>query len=403
MRRLRSIVTLALRNVFRQRSRSALALLTIAAGAAGLFLFAGFNTGMLQQYRQSTIHTRYGHGALYPKHYRGIPRAEPWKQWIEAQAVLPAVRAMPEVKDAYPRVSLLAFATKDTTLIAQGEGIDGPREAQFFNQLNYTEGGDFGAAEDGLLLGRGLAAGLDAHVGDEIDLSIKNTHAGVSLETAKVTGVFFTGVPAFDDVGFRVPLAFAQRALQSDRVESIFIELRDDHGWEAFATAAAARFPDLEAVPFEVLDGAFYPNAIAWLNAQFNFIRGIVLLVVFLGIFNIVSLSVMERTAEIGALRANGDSKLEVAAGQLVEAAAIGVMGAVAGVLSACFIAATILREGIQMPPAPGFTRGFAIFLSLSARSAFEVLALCVSIAIIGSLVPVWRATRVPIHTALEH
>jgi putative ABC transport system permease protein len=398
----RFLFTLALRNVFRHTSRSALSLGTIAAGAAGLFLFTGFNTGMLKQYRQSTIHTRYGHGALYPKNYRGKAHAQPWQQWIDASAVLPKLRAMPEVKGAYPRVTLMAFATKDVTLVGQGEGVDGVAEAGFFNQLNYVEGGDFADAPSGIVLGRGLAAGLDAHVGDDIDLSIKNTASAVSLESTKVSGIFFTGVPAFDDVGFRVPLALAQRALGTDHVESIFIELRDDLGWDKFASQAAAAFPDLEVVSFEVLDGAFYANAIAWLNAQFAFIRGIVLLVVFLGIFNIVSLGVMERTGEIGALRANGDSKREVALGQLIEAAVVGAIGGLLGLALGWLIAMTVLRGGIQMPPAPGFTRGFRIYIYLTPVAGAEVLGLCMLTAVVGAIVPVWRATRIEIAAALR-
>lgn len=398
MRRFLFIV--ALRNVFRQVSRSALALGTIAAGAAGLFLFTGFNTGMLKQYRQSTIHTRYGHGALYPHDYLGKAHAQPWQQWIDAAAVLPKLRAMPEVKGAYPRVSVMAFASKDISLVGSGEGVDAS-EAGFFNQLNYVAGGDFGETANGVVLGRGLAAGLDAHVGDEIDLSIKNTHSEVGMETTKVTGIFFTGVPAFDDVAFRIPLAVAQHALGTDHVESIFIELHDDAGWPTFAAHAAQEFPALDVVPFEKLDG-FYDNAIAWLKAQFAFIRGIVLLVVFLGIFNIISLGVMERTGEIGALRANGDSTAEVAAGQLIEAAVVGVLGGVAGLALGWVIAMTILRSGIQMPPAPGFTRGFRIYIYLTATAALEVLALCIVTAVVGAIIPVWRATRIEIAAALR-
>jgi putative ABC transport system permease protein len=400
--RLRLTLLIALRNVFRNRARSLLALSTIAAGAAGLLLFGGFNTGMLSEYRQSTIHTRYGHGALYPEHYRGIAHAQPWQQWIDAQAVLPTLRAMPSVQGVFPRVPVMAFVSKETTLVGQGEGVDGVAEAQFFNQLNYVEGGDFGAAPDGIVLGRGLAKGLDAHVGDEVDVSIKNTEGAMMLETVKVSGIFFTGVPAFDDVGFRIPLALAQKALGTDRVEAVFLELKDDRGWPAFAREAAQAFPGLEAVPFEVLDAKFYPNAVAWLKAQYAFIRLIVLLVVFLGIVNIVSLTVLERTGEIGALRANGDTKLEVASGQLLEAAAIGLIGGVIGVTLGWLVAETILRHGILMPPAPGFNRSFVIFESLNAWSALFVVVLCVTTAALGAVLPVWRATRIAITTALS-
>ncbi len=392
---------IALRNVFRHRARSLLSLGTIAVGAGGLFLFGGFNTGMLKQYRQSTIHSRYGHGALFPKDYRGIAHAEPWKLWIDAEKVLPALKAMPEIKGVFPRVSLMAFATKDTTLIAAGEGITGA-EAGFFNQLNYEKGGDVGNSGDAIVLGRGLAAGLDAKLGDEIDLSIKNQHSEVSMETVKVGGIFFTGVPAFDDTGFRIPLPLAQKALGTDRVESIFVELTNDLGWKAFAEKAKTTFPDLDAVSFEELDKQFYPNAVAWLNAQYTFIRSIVLLVVFLGIFNIISLGVTERTGEIGALRANGESIAQVESGLLLEAAFIGVLGGLLGLMLGWLMAHAVFARGLAMPPAPGFTRGFRIYIDLTTKAGLETMALCIVTTIIGAIVPVWRATRIEIAEALR-
>jgi putative ABC transport system permease protein len=190
---------LAIRNVFRHGGRSALALATIASGAAGLLLFGAFNASVMQSYRNSTVKTRYAHGAVYASGYRGSAHSKPWEHWMDDSA-LSAIEALPEVALRFPRVSLMAFMYKDgTTLVASGEGVDGVEEAKFFDQLNFVEGGALGAREDGVLLGRGLARGLHVTVGDEVEMSVRDLQGNMQLQPLVVTGVFFTGVPAFDD------------------------------------------------------------------------------------------------------------------------------------------------------------------------------------------------------------
>ncbi len=55
------------------------------------------------------------------------------------------------------------------------------------------------------------------------------------------------------------------------------------------------------------------------------------------------------------------------------------------------------------MPPAPGITRSFRILIELGFGDAGQVLVLCATTAVVGCLLPVWRATRIPIAAALRH
>ena len=405
MRRTLILFRLSLRNVFRNRRRSICALATVGMGAMGLFVFMGFNRGLMNQYRANTIRARWGHGQLYSLGYRDQAHARPWEKWIEKpERVMEKLRALPGVADLFPRLTVSAMLVAGERAVAgQGEGIDGVAEARFFDQLNYVEGGDFTHRADGIVLGRGLAQGLGVRVGDRILLAVRDGQMGVRDAKVVVTGVFHTGSQEFDSRAFRLPIVIAQRLLETDRVESIAVALSDVETWAAFDTAAKAALPELQAFPFDELDKVYYRHAVDWLDAQFSFIRSIILLVVFLGIFNVISMTVMERTAEIGTLRASGDSRLEIALGHVLEAIALGVLGGAIGLLVGCALSAGPLREGVAMPPAPGITRSFRIFIELDFRDAVQVLSLCALTAAAGCLLPVGRATRVPIAEALRH
>jgi len=265
-----------------------------------------------------------------------------------------------------------------------------------------VSGGDFEDASDGIVLGQGLAQGLGVHVGEKLELVTRDVNAATQKADVVVSGIFHTGSQEFDSRSFRMPLKLAQRLLGTERVETISIALSDVDEWPAFADAAR-HLPQLEAVPFDELDKVYYKHAVDWLDAQFGFIRSIILLVVFLAIFNVVSMTVMERTQEIATLRANGETRLEVACGHILEAAVLGIAGGLFGVAAGWVLNVGPLAKGIAMPPAPGITRSFRILIELELRDAVQVLALCTTIAIAGCLLPVWRATRIPIATALHH
>lgn len=405
MRRVALLLELSVRNVCRNRRRSLYALATIAMGALGLFTFLGFNRGIMNQYRDNTIRARWGHGQLYVKGYWGKAHAHPWEMWIEEpETVMRTLGDLPDVVQLFPRVTInVIVVAGDRQVAGQGEGIDGTAEARFFDQLNYVEGGDFQGLTDGIVLGQGLAQGLGVHVGDEILLIARDKKTTVRNAKVSVTGIFHTGSREFDSRAFRVPITLAQSLLQTDRVETISIALSRVEAWSAFARAIEKAAPNLEAIPFDELDRVYYRHAVEWLNAQFNFIRAIILLVVFLGIFNAISMTVMERTAEIGALRANGESRLEVALGMGLEASTLGFLAGTLGLLAGWALTMGPLRSGIPMPPAPGITRSFRIFIELSFHDALQVLLLGALTSIAGCVLPVWRAIRMPIAEALRH
>jgi putative ABC transport system permease protein len=194
-------------------------------------------------------------------------------------------------------------------------------------------------------------------------------------------------------------MTLAARALGTTRIESIFVALKDEDGFGDFARKIPT---SLEAVPFDVLDEIYYKHGVDWLSAQFAVVRAIILLIVLLGIFNVISMTIVERTAEIATLRANGETPREIAASQMLEAATIGVLGGIAGVCVGWLAATVLLAGGIQLPPAPGFTRSFRIFLSVSWSQALWVIGLGIVTAVVGSLPPLLRVLRVPIAEGLR-
>ena len=66
------LIKLALRNIFRNRRRSAITLAVIVFGAVGLILFGGYKAVTFRGLRESTIRGRLGHLQIFgPGHEKG--------------------------------------------------------------------------------------------------------------------------------------------------------------------------------------------------------------------------------------------------------------------------------------------------------------------------------------------
>jgi len=175
----------------------------------------------------------------------------------------------------------------------------------------------------------------------------------------RVTGIFHTGSQEFDSRTFRIPLAVAQTLWRRTGSRLSPSPSPTSRRGPPSPQAVRASLPYLEAVPFDELDRIYYRHAVDWLDAQFAFIRGIVLLVVFLGVFNVIcGMAVLERTREIGTLRANGEGRLAIACGHILEAATLAPSWARPSVGSGWALSAGPLHDGVAMsrrrPASPG-------------------------------------------------
>ncbi len=190
--------------------------------------------------------------------------------------------------------------------------------------------------------------------------------------------------------------------LPPQKVENITVGLSRIPDWKNVAQTVQAQFPELEATPFEILDKFFYQNAVDWLDAQFNVIQGIIIFIVILGIFNTVSTAVLERKQEVGNLRANGDSRWEILGLFCSESFALGIVGALAGILLTYILTLTVLKHGILMPASPGFTKQFYVKIELNMLMAVKVFIMGSFCSTLGSFFAGWRVVNMPISEALR-
>ena len=396
---------LAFRNLFRHFRRTLTLLLTVAMGSGALFLFKGFNTGIMNQYKDNTIHAKTGHGQLNTEGYMNEVYERPWKHWIsEPDKIKAELKAIPEVSHVFPRIDFYSVVTNGAlNVAAKGTGVDGDEEADFFWTINIVQGETLRNQADGMILGVGMARALKVKPGDSLTLIAQTVAGRANAVDVTVVGVYHTGMKEIDDSTFRIQRKVASELMDTDKVESIAIGLKSDEMWPQFAKTVKAKYPQLDATPFEILDKVYYQNAVDWLGQQFAVIQLIIVFIVTLGITNSFAFSVVERTAEIGNLRANGESAWEITGLLMWEGLLIGVIGSVVGVLVAYLLNVIVIPGGILMPPAPGLTRQFHVKIELQWASAFVACGFGLGATLLATFVASYKRVRIPVGDALRH
>ncbi|HET8954534.1 MAG TPA: FtsX-like permease family protein [Solirubrobacterales bacterium] len=315
-------------------------------------------------------------------------------------SLLPRVVRTPGVKEAAGAIfSLGAFFD------AENEKIGGALQPKFISStlpgplesLTYLEGHKpRGPTEASLDKAAADDAGL--HLGDKIKLISQG-----DLETFRLVGLTQLGSASFGGASIaQVTLPVAQRLTHKrGRFDQISVAADDGVSAGALKRRIAKRMPAGVRVETaqENADRSSeeIEDALGFLRI-FLLVFGFI--AVFVGsflIFNTFSITVAQRISEFGMLRTLGASRGQILTTVMVEAMAIGLLGALLGIGGGFLIAAAInvLFElfGIDLP-----TTG----LVLETRTVVVALLVGIVVTLVSSLIPALRSTRVPPIAALH-
>lgn len=163
-----------------------------------------------------------------------------------------------------------------------------------------------------------------------------------------------------------------------------------------------SEFESLEVVPWSKL-ADFYNKTVVLFSRQVGVVKAIIAIIIILSISNTMTMTVMERTVEIGTAMALGIRRSRILQLFLVEGSLLGAIGGLFGSMVGYGAARLISWIGIPMPPAPGMSRGFTAAIIVTPPAILEAILLAVFTTLIASVYPAWRASRMVIVDALRH
>ena len=398
---------IALRNSMRHRRRSAIAVAAVAFGVAALIVASGFVEWMLLTFREEAIQSRLGHLQIVRPGYHTRGSADPYAFLLPGQ--IPESSALVDPRRVHvvaPRLSFSGLVShQEATLSFIGEGVSPTREAAFAHGVQVVEGRDLSPEEPGdIIVGVGLARNLGLRIGDRVVLLATPVSGGTNAVEVSVGGIFSTISKAYDDVALRIPIQTAHELLRTTGAHAWVVLLGETSDTEAVLARLREKLahPQFEVVPwYELAD--LYNKTAKLFSAQVDGIRLILAVIILLGILNTTTMSVMERTGEIGTCMALGFRRRAILRLFVAEGLVIGCAGGVLGVCLGLALGMAITAMGIPMPPPPGVSHGYTTEVVVTLRIVAEALALAILSALLGSISPAWSASRKSVVDALRH
>ena len=186
---------------------------------------------------------------------------------------------------------------------------------------------------------------------------------------------------------------------ESDGYDSAIIRVDDP----VALTGVRKGLKDLGFVSFSIVDQLEqFRTVFLIIDSVLGLLGGISLLVASFGIANTMIMSILERTREIGIMKAIGAEDREIKLIFFVEAAVLGIVGGVIGVLSAWAVDAIANRLAYRFFLKPNGA-SFVDFFFLPPWLSIGAILFALIVSILAALYPAARAARIDPVRALRH
>ena len=401
---------IALLNVLRNKRRSVITLLAIQVGVISLILFGGFVASMYDGMRENMIRSQLGHLQIYQEGFNQYGHIEPEKYLLSQQQIVritQLVKTVAGVELITPRLNFSGLLTNGSQSIAiVGNGINADKEALLSSAITITQGEDlFAEDSQGALLGEGLFHALNANIGDYLTLLGSTTDGAVNAVDIQVIGAINSGVKDLDNRLVRINLSHAQDLQFTQGISRLVVLLTDTSKTTEVISKLNALFKK-ENLPLEIKSWSeladYYHEVVNLFDGVFGFIKVIVLFIAALSIANTMMMAVMERTPEIGSIRALGATRREVMALFLTEACYLGIIGSALGLFFGILFANGITLAEFMMPTPPGSSQSYPIRIFIEWPVLWQTAITGIAVAIIASIYPAFKASRLLINHAMR-
>lgn len=390
------LLPIAIRNLARNRRRTALTLAALALGITAVVGVRGFLNGLQDSLILGVIEG--GEGALQV-HAKGFMRsleAAPLSPDIEhPEALLEKIEAVEGVRAAVPRIPFAGMLNVgEDSPFARIVGTDPVRERRVSPRRDDAiVEGRWLKGEGDLLLGMELADALGARPGQKVALLTNDRDGVMNAIEATLRGRVAAGTQGEKKLAV-IPLHKAQELLRMEgRVTEIAVAVEDvDEVDEVKARLERALGAGFEVHTWREL-APFAEDARGMQDRALAFVVGIFLFIILMGVANTLLMNVMERVREIGTMLAVGARRRQVLALFVAEGATLGALGAVVGCALGAAVVSGLGQVGVRLTT-PGASVPQLIVPHITAPFLVGMVVLGTVGAALFALWPAYKASR---------
>ena len=394
--------TYARRSLGRNGRRTALSIVGIGVGCALALFMESINRGRDELFARMGAYSGAGHVRVVPAGW--MERRDPRLRLADTAGALQSARRYPGVAAATVRARTQALVAMGTHVVpVEIAGVDPasePRTNRFVRTIargRYLRPGETGA----VVVGQAIADRLNADLDDEILATAVGRNGDIDSILLSIIGIVRTGSDEMDATICQVSLDDVERVTGLAGGGEVALVLDDWRRTESVKAALArAVAPPDQVVSWGDISPEFQGH-MEQDKAMSRLVSSIILVIVLLGVASAQLAAVLERRREFAVLAALGMRSRTILAMFLNEALAIGVAGAVCGLLIGLPLVWYLARVGIDFSQYMGTSYSFQgvliepkIFGDFGMWTVWYALAVSVAATCLASVYPAWFAAR---------
>lgn len=392
------ILTLAWRNVWRNKARSLVIMASIALGLyAGLSVLALYQ-GMLQSRIRTLIDEETGHIQIH--HPRFTEELEAAHYIENPEKVKQVLARLPEVSQINARVVTAGMlSTARGTAGVQVIGCDTLTEFSFSALGRKTEGGARfrSGKRNQAIIGRKLADKMKLRPGSRFVLMFNDSASSLISGAFRVTAIYRSANSALDERLVYVQAGeLAGLLAMPGQIHEIGLKLHRDEDVEAQARNLKRLFPGLKTETWKEISPE--TDFLAKTADTYAYVVVIIIMIALaFGILNTMLMAIMERTREIGMIAALGCSRGRIFGLVLCETVFLTAAGVPAGIFLAWITCAYFSQTGLDLSGMgeemmSGYGFRTVIYPEFPLKKLVPVLSVVSITALISGFLPAWKA-----------
>jgi len=407
-------LTLAFRNILRNRRRSLLTLLSMGGGFFLLCLTLSMSEGSYSNIINIFTQDHTGHVQIHKENY--LERPSLYKTINQSNAIIEKLEQQSSVLSVAPRIygPSLAYG-KNKTFPAQVIGIEPDREANTTRLKSKVKQGEYltdGANNDGYysaMIGYSLAKNLKLTVGDELVLISQGIDGSIANDIFIITALV-GDASSYERMNVYISLTAMQMFLsmqsgEQSQVHELAIKLSHQGEARAFAMNMQTQLENslLRVEPWQVVESSFFNSMQADKKGSYVSM-GIIIFIVSIGVLNTILMGTLERTREFGVLKAIGTRPTAVFYLIMLESFVLAIIACVIGLIFSLPVCIWLASSGIPMPEP--IDMGGIIFDTMLGEISWFVVLLPTVVVILSTLlvsfIPAMRAAKISPLKALQ-
>lgn len=411
-------IKMGARNLRKNRRRSFFTMGALALGFTAVNIFGGYTAYIFTGVEEGYIYAHAnGHLTVFKDGFLEAGSFNPMDYLLTDSEI----RTLKEICRSDPRILLASPQLQLTGLISNGEVSTifvatgaVPSDADrirskakgFVRRLRLFDGNPLtDEAPYGVGLSRGLARKLDLSLNSSPVVVAPTADGQMNALDAQVFNVFDSPYEVLNGMVVNVSLTFAQELYDTTSADRLVLLLQHAEQTRAVKRDLERRLADeglaVDIRTWEELCPS-YTRILNMFNVIFALLFTIVFVIVVLSVVNTISTAVLERTREIGTLRALGLKRRGALAIFATESALLGLFGSAAGLAMTIAVWCAVKVIKPQWYP-PMISAPVSLEIYLVPEYIIMSLIFLVLLAMCAAVLPARRAARMGIIDALGH